>query len=200
MKRIGLTGGIGSGKSTAAGFFRAAGVPVVDADAISRSLTAQHGEAVPLLVQAFGSSILGSEGVLDRVRLRQMVFSSDTTRQLLESVMHPLIADKIATAVRDAEDGGARELVLDIPLLVENQDRWRPFVDKVCIVDCSIDTQVQRVMKRSNMCSSDVLAIIDKQATRSSRLRCADIVIYNEQLTLDALESNVNAICKDFAI
>jgi dephospho-CoA kinase len=200
MKRIGLTGGIGSGKSTAADFFRDAGVSVVDADAISRSLTAVHGEAIPALIDAFGSSILGSDGALDRVRLRQLVFSSDAHKHRLESIMHPLIAEKIEEAVRAAIAANARALVLDIPLLVENHTRWRPAVDHVCIVDCSIETQVQRVMKRSHMSSSEVLAIIDKQASRSSRLRCADIVIYNEQLTLPALKANVDAICKDFAI
>lgn len=200
MKRIGLTGGIGSGKSTVAEFFRAAGVPIVDADAISRSLTAPGGQAIPALAQAFGSVIFGADGTLDRVALRQLVFSSDTHRQRLESILHPLIAEKIEAAVGDAMAAKARVLVLDIPLLVENQHRWRPSVDRVCVVDCSTETQVQRVMARNNMSSADVLSIIRKQASRSSRLQCADIVIHNEHITLAALQANVDAICKDFAI
>jgi dephospho-CoA kinase len=184
---FGLTGGIGSGKSTVATMLRAHGACVVDTDAIAHGLTAPHGAALPALARAFGPDILDAHGALDRTRMRERVFSDETQRAALQAVLHPMIE---AEALVQADAAGAHPVVFDIPLLTESA-RWRQRLHRVLVVDCEPATQVLRVVKRSGWSHAQVMQVIERQAGRAQRLRVADAVIYNDQLTLQALEAEV---------
>ncbi|MDZ7891326.1 MAG: dephospho-CoA kinase [Rhodoferax sp.] len=186
--RVGLTGGIGSGKSTVAAFLEQCGASVVDADAISRAATAAGGSAIAPISAAFGTDMIDATGALDRVKMRAMVFQDTEARKLLESIIHPLVGAAIEAATREAQSRGARCVVLDIPLLVESA-HWRKRLDKVLVVDCSTETQIRRVMQRNALEVHEVQAVIDSQAPRLTRLAAADCVISNEGLSLLQLEA-----------
>ena len=143
--RIGLTGGIGSGKSTVANLLRELGAAVVDTDLIARQITGPGGAAVAAITSSFGSSVIDGHGALDRERMRAIVFSDATARLRLEAILHPLIGDE---AERQAGRAQARATVFDVPLLVES-GRWSALVDLVWIVDCEQSTQLRRVTSRS---------------------------------------------------
>ncbi|MFM6995586.1 MAG: dephospho-CoA kinase [Limnohabitans sp.] len=189
--RIGLTGGIGSGKSTVAGMLRELGAAVIDADAISRGLTAAGGAALPEIARQFGTHMIGADGALDRSAMRQLVFADPAARQRLEAIIHPLVGQQTAERAQAALAQGCRVLVHDVPLLVEAGERWRRQLDRVWVVDCEEATQRQRVMARSGLSAAEVQAIIDQQARRQQRLACADGVIRNEGLDLAALREQV---------
>ena len=189
--RIGLTGGIGSGKSTVAGMLRELGAAVIDADAISRGLTAAGGAALPAIARQFGAHMIGADGALDRSAMRQLVFADPAARQRLEAIIHPLVGQQTAERAQAALAQGCRVLVHDVPLLVEAGERWRRQLDRVWVVDCEEATQRQRVMARSGLSAAEVQAIIDQQARRQQRLACADGVIRNEGLDLAALREQV---------
>ena len=189
--RIGLTGGIGSGKSTVAGMLRELGAAVIDADAISRGLTAAGGAALPEIARQFGTHMIGADGALDRSAMRQLVFADPAARQRLEAIIHPLVGQQTAERAQAALAQGCRVLVHDVPLLVEAGERWRRQLDRVWVVDCEEATQRQRVMVRSGLSAAEVQAIIDQQARRQQRLACADGVIRNEGLDLAALREQV---------
>lgn len=189
--RIGLTGGIGSGKSTVAGMLRELGAAVIDADAISRGLTAAGGAALPEIARQFGTHMIGADGALDRSAMRQLVFADPAARQRLEAIIHPLVGQQTAERAQTALAQGCRVLVHDVPLLVEAGERWRRQLDRVWVVDCEEATQRQRVMARSGLSAAEVQAIIDQQARRQQRLACADGVIRNEGLDLAALREQV---------
>jgi len=186
--RIGLTGGIGSGKSTVAGLWQALGAGLVDTDAISRRLTAPGGRAMPAIVQAFGPAAMQADGALDRTHMRQRAFHDEAVRRQLEAILHPLIS---AETERDAAaHANSPWIVFDVPLLVES-GRWRQRVDRVLVVDCEEPTQVARVMARSHWTEDTVLAVMRQQASRAQRRAAADAVIYNENLSLPALGEDV---------
>ncbi len=189
--RIGLTGGIGSGKSAVAGMLRELGAAVIDADAISRGLTAAGGAALPEIARQFGTHMIGADGALDRSAMRQLVFADPAARQRLEAIIHPLVGQQTAERAQAALAQGCRVLVHDVPLLVEAGERWRRQLDRVWVVDCEEATQRQRVMARSGLSAAEVQAIIDQQARRQQRLACADGVIRNEGLDLAALREQV---------
>ncbi|MEY4294361.1 MAG: dephospho-CoA kinase [Pseudomonadota bacterium] len=193
---IGLTGGIGSGKSTVAGILQGFGATVVDADAISRGTTAAGGAAMAAIRESFGADFVDSSGALDRAKMRDCVFSDTSAKQKLEAIVHPLIKQEMQRQIAAAT---SKLVVLDLPLLAENTgfNGWRAKLDMVCVVDCSPETQIQRVMKRSNMTAEQVLAVMANQATRQARLAIADVVITNEDLTLDALKLTVKAAIID---
>lgn len=189
--RIGLTGGIGSGKSTVAAMLAQLGAHVVDTDAIARRLTAPGGEALPLLAEAFGADVLTPQGELDRDRMRALVFQSPAAKLRLEALLHPLI-----TARALAEAGLARPgqpVVFDVPLLAESA-HWRDRVHRVLVVDCPEDLQVQRVMARSGWPEAQVRQVIASQASRAQRRALADAVILNEGLSLPELQAQVGAL------
>jgi dephospho-CoA kinase len=142
--RIGLTGGIGSGKSTVLQMLRELGAAAVDADAISRATTAPGGAAIPLIAQRFGPEFVDGTGALDRVRMRERAYAHPEARRELEQIIHPLVGEEIARQVDAALAAGTRCIVFDIPLLVET-GRWRAQVDRVLVVDCEPETQVARV-------------------------------------------------------
>jgi dephospho-CoA kinase len=185
--RIGLTGGIGSGKSTVAGFLREAGAALIDTDAISRQLTAAGGAALPAIAAAFGAQALTAEGALDRAHMRQLAFADPEALSRLEAIMHPLIG---AETRAQAEAAHSDLLVFDVPLLVES-GRWRARVGRVLVVDCEESSQVARVMRRSGWTQEAVEAVVRQQASRAQRRAAADAVIHNEGLDLAALRAQV---------
>ena len=199
MRRVGLTGGIGSGKSTVLRVLAALGAATVDADAVSRSTTAPGGSAMPAIARTFGTAFVAADGGLDRERMRAHVFAHPEARRELEAIVHPLVSQAIEAEGARALAAGSRCLVLDIPLLVEG-GRWRSRLDHVLVVDCLPETQVRRVMARSGLDDAQVRAIIAAQAPRSARLAAADSVIFNEDLPLPALEAQVRQWAAGFGL
>jgi len=190
MIRVGLTGGIGSGKSTVLQMLAELGAATIDADAISRATTASGGAAIAAIAQRFGAGFITADGALDRERMREHAYTDPEARRQLEEIIHPLVGAESERQVQAALAADARCVVFDIPLLVES-GRWRAQVDRVLVVDCSEETQVARVVARSGLTASQVRAIIDAQAPRALRLAAADIVICNDKLTLAQLRDNV---------
>ena len=197
--RIGVTGGIGSGKSTVASLLAAEGATVLDADALSRESTASGGAAIALIAEAFGADFMDAEGAMDRVRMRTLVFADPSARARLEAIVHPIVLASIAERCSAAVHAGTRLLVLDIPLLVES-GRWAPALDGVLLVDCTVETQVERVMQRSSIVRAQVQSIIDAQASRAQRRAIADAVIFNDDISLAALEAKVRAFAQRFGL
>ncbi len=197
--RIGLTGGIGSGKSTVLAMLQALGAAAVDADAISRATTAAGGAAIPAIRERFGAEFVTPDGALDRTRMRERAYAHPQARRELEEIIHPLVGEEVARQVDAALAAGARCIVFDIPLLVES-GRWRQQVDRVLVVDCSPETQVERVVARSGLSPDEVRAIIAAQAPRALRLAAADLVICNEGLTLEALRNEVEQAARSFGL
>lgn len=197
--RIGLTGGIGSGKSTVLAMLQALGAAAIDADAISRATTAAGGAAIPLIAQKFGADFVDAAGALDRARMRERAYAHPEARRELEQIIHPLVGEEIARQVDAALAAGARCIVFDIPLLVES-GRWRRQLDRVLVVDCGPQTQVARVVARSGLAPDEVRAIIAAQAPRGLRLAAADLVICNEGLTLDGLRNVVQQAARSFGL
>jgi len=191
MFSIGLTGGIGSGKTTVADMFAARGVPVIDTDLIAHQITAPGGVAMPLIESAFGPQYVAADGSLDRARMRTRVFGDGAAKAQLESITHPLIRAE-SERQRDLARGAYHIVV--VPLLVEAGPRAVK-TDRVLVVDCPVDTQIERVMQRNGFSRDQVLAIIARQATREARLAAADDIIVNDsQATLDTLEREVEAL------
>ena len=196
--RLGLTGGIGSGKSTVGQMLVDAGGALIDADAIARSVTAPGGAALTAIAQTFGPEYITQDGALDRDRMRTLVFSDASAKQRLEAIIHPLVSSSTQAQAQAAVNAGHKLLVFDVPLLVES-GRWRAQLDGVLVVDCEVATQIERVMTRSGLSAETVQRIIDAQATRAQRLSAADWVIFNEGLSLDALKAKVRQIMRDLS-
>jgi dephospho-CoA kinase len=186
---VGLTGGIGSGKSTVADLFAARGVPLVDTDVIAHRITAPHGIAMPRIAAEFGNEFVTADGSLDRARMRTLVFGDERACKRLESITHPLIR---AETEREEREARGPYVIVVVPLLVESGS-WKNRVNRVLTVDCSVDTQIARVMTRNGFSRDEVLAIIARQATREARLAAADDVIDNDNAPLEALEAQVDA-------
>jgi dephospho-CoA kinase len=176
---VGLTGGIGSGKSAVAERFAARGAVVVDTDAIAHELTAAGGAGIAPIRAAFGTAALSATGALDRDAMRRIAFSDPVARRRLEAILHPLIRAVSADRLnRRLADSGFRYALLVVPLLVESGD-YRDRVDRICVVDCPAETQIARVMARSRLTRAEVEAILAVQARRDERLAIADDVIDN---------------------
>ena len=189
--RIGLTGGIGSGKSTVGRLLAQLGASVIDTDLIARQLTLVGGAAIEVIARDFGADLIATDGALDRARMRELVFADPAAKRRLEAILHPLIG--IETERQAAAAQGAPALVFDVPLLVES-GRWRAKVDKVLVVDCRESTQIDRVVQRSGWTADAVQAVIDSQASRARRRSCADAVIFNDDITPDRLAEQVHAV------
>ncbi|HEY0818590.1 MAG TPA: dephospho-CoA kinase [Rhizobacter sp.] len=192
---IGLTGGIGSGKSTVARALVERGAVLIDTDAIARSLASPGGDAIEPLRARFGADVIDGNGALDRTRMRELVFADARAKEQLEAILHPMIGIECN---RQALAAAGKTIVFDVPLLVEST-HWRTRVDRVLVVDCPQETQVSRVMQRSGWSRDAVLAVIAQQATRTRRRACADAVIYNEGLTLDELARHVDILLAHWA-
>ena len=199
LNRIGLTGGIGSGKSTVARVLVAGGAALIDADAISRQLTAPGGAAMSELASQFGPQVMTAEGALDRDRMRQLAFGDTAIKQQLEAIIHPLVSQESMRQSNAALAAGRTCIVFDIPLLVES-GRWRRQLDRVVVVDCTEATQVARDMARNGWTREGVEKIMGGQATRLQRLAAADICICNEGLPLAALECLVRQLASRFGL
>jgi dephospho-CoA kinase len=189
--RIGLTGGIGSGKSTVGKLLAQLGAVVIDTDLIARQLTLPGGAAIDRIAAAFGDTLITPDGALDRTRMRELVFGDAGAKKRLEAILHPLIG--VETERQAAAAQGAPALVFDVPLLVES-GRWRAKVEKVLVVDCSEATQIARVVQRSGWTSNAVQAVIASQASRERRRASADAVIFNDGITPEQLAAEVHAL------
>jgi dephospho-CoA kinase len=203
MLRLGLTGGIGSGKSTVAQMLVVHGGVLIDADAISRATTASGGAAMAQIAEQFGKQAINADGAMNRDMMRQLVFADPAAKLQLEAIIHPLVSREVARQTAAAQSAGNALAVFDIPLLVESK-RWRHQLDKVLVVDCEEATQISRVMARQGTNQSWTREALEKviaqQATRSQRRAAADWVIYNEGeigiLGLDALAAQVKQLVK----
>ena len=187
---MGLTGGIGSGKTMVAGMLAELGAVIMDADALSKAATAPGGAAIAAITSTFGAALITAEGALDRIAMRALVFHDGQARHQLEAIIHPLVQQAIAARTADALALGLRWLVLDIPLLVETA-YWLPRLDCTMVVDCRVRTQVARVVARSGLSPPEVLRIISAQASRSQRLAVADMVLFNDDKPLDTLRCEI---------
>jgi dephospho-CoA kinase len=187
--KIGLTGGIGSGKSAAAARFASHGVAVVDTDAIARKLTAPGGAALAALRDAFGEAALAADGGLDRARMRTLVFANPAERARLEAILHPLIE---AESLRRCYAAQSPYVIVDVPLLAET-GRWREHCERVCVVDCPQELQIARVAERNGHPRDEIEAIVAAQASREARRAIADDIIDNGD-TLAALHAQIDAL------
>ena len=175
---VGLTGGIGSGKSTVAELFANLGVRVVDTDVIAHELTGRQGAAMPEIASVFGDSVVRAEGGLDRAAMRRLVFSDPTARTRLQDILHPRIRRE--SEARCLSAIGAPYVLLVVPLLLES-DGYRHRIDRILVVDCDEAVQVSRVKSRSGLTDEEVRAIMATQASRAARLAVADDVLENTQ-------------------
>lgn len=199
MKTLGLTGGIGSGKSTVSAMLVELGAALIDADANARSVTVPGGAAIAPIRAQFGDALITAEGALDRARMRELAFRDPAAKRQLEAIVHPLVGELGRQQLEAARAAGHACVVYDIPLLVES-GRWRALLDAVLVVDCRPETQVARVMARSGLTEEAVRAIMAAQASRAERLAAADTVIYNDGISLDALRNAVHRFAEAFGL
>ncbi len=197
--RLGLPGGIGSGKSSVGQALQKLGATLLDADAIAREATAPQGAAIPSIVTTFGTAILAPDGGLDRHRMREFVFSEPAARIRLEALVHPIVQGAMEQAAQRAEVAGAACVVFDIPLLAEST-RWRCRLHRVLVVDCLESTQIARVVARDGLSTTMVKKIMQSQATRLQRLAVADAVLFNEGIDLPELAVQVQQFSPQFGL
>jgi dephospho-CoA kinase len=189
---IGLTGGIGSGKSTVADMLVARGASLVDTDRIAHELTAPGGDAIGPIRAAFGDDAIAADGSMDRSAMRTRAFSDPDVRRRLEAILHPMIRARTDEGIRSAVAAGAPYVIVAVPLLVESGRRAGRF-DRVLVVDCPPEVQIERVMRRNRLSRGQVESILAAQATREQRIAAADDVIDNGGDTA-ALAPQVDAI------
>jgi len=180
---VGLTGGIGSGKTTVADLFAAQGAAVIDTDQIAHQLTVPGGQAIDAIVAQFGAEFLTPSGAMDRAKMRTRVFADPAARQSLEAILHPLIRQQTVAAAAQAQGD---YLMFVVPLLVESGS-WRQQVSRVLVIDCPEDVQLARVMQRSALTETQVRSIMASQASRAQRLAAADDVLLNDGSTADLI-------------
>lgn len=189
---IGLTGGIGSGKSVVAKRLAELGATVIDSDQIAHDITTPHGAAIAPIEASFGPDLLAADGSLDRSKMRRLVFNDPNALQLLEAITHPLIHAETLRQASQAHENGALYLVFMVPLLVES-DKWAKLVDHLVVVDCPEELQIARVMQRSNLDRSEIEQIMGKQASRGDRLAAADTILLNDG-DLDKLIPQIDSL------
>lgn len=189
---IGLTGGIGSGKSTVGRMLVELGAHLVDTDAIARALTLPGGAAVPEIARQFGPALIDDQGAMHRDRMRELAFSDPLAMKRLEGILHPLIGQHADDHARLALPG--QPVVFDVPLLAESGRRWKERVDRVLVIDASPETQIARVMVRNGWPREAVEKVLARQAERATRLAVADHVIVNDGQTLPELRAEVEKL------
>ena len=197
--RLGVTGGIGSGKSTFAAMLRDCGAALIDADAIARAVTEAGGPAIADIRDTFGADYIDAQGALDRVRMRALVFADAGAKERLEAIVHPLVGNAIAQAAAVAAQAGQRLIVFDIPLLTESP-RWARQPDAVLVVDCREESQVARVQARNGLTEDATRAIMATQSSRAVRRAAADFVVYNDALTLSDLQTKARQVAAGFGL
>lgn len=199
--RLGLTGGIGSGKSTVAARLVEHGATLLDADAISRASTAAGGSAIAAISQEFGPRFINRDNALDRAAMRRLVYGDPAARERLQAIIHPLVNREIERQAASAVARGSKLLVFDIPLLAESGTRWRERLDRILVVDCDRATQIRRVQARDNLSLPQIEAILDAQATRAQRLALADHVITNGSgVTLTDLHRQIDTLVHELGL
>lgn len=176
---IGLTGGIGSGKTVVSDLLGKLGAGIVDTDLISHQITAANRVAISEIKKQFGQDYLDANGALDRAKMRTLVFSDPAARKTFEAITHPLIRQETIKQAQNLVAQGAPYLVFVVPLLIESQS-WRSLVDLLVVVDCPEEHQITRVIQRSNLPRKEIQRILKAQASREERLRSADVVIQNQ--------------------
>lgn len=189
---VGLTGGIGSGKTAVSDLLGKLGAGIVDTDLIAHQITGANGQAIPAIQARFGLNYLDASGALDRAKMRSLVFADPQARKALEEITHPLIRQATIRLATQLAKSGAPYLVFVVPLLIESGS-WLGLIDCLVVVDCPEEVQIKRVMQRSNLPRSEVEQILQAQATREERLEHADIVIEN-QGSLTELEAEVHQL------
>ena len=189
---IGLTGGIGSGKTAVSDLLAKLGAGIVDTDLIAHQITAPHGAAIALIEKQFGPDFIAADGALNRDKMRALVFAKPEARKSLEAITHPLIRQETVRQALRLGKEGVPYLVFVVPLLIESSS-WIELIDRLVLVDCSEETQIQRVMQRSNLPREEIERILAAQASREERLKHADVVIKN-QGSLKDLEVAVQSL------
>ena len=198
--RIGLTGGIGSGKSTFGALLQKRGAALVDSDQIARQVTGPGGAAIAAIAQRFGPEFVDDTGALDRGRMRELAYSAPDARTALEAIVHPLVSLHSSQQAQAAEDAGTRVIVFDVPLLVES-GRWVQRLDAVIVIDCPPAVQIQRVMSRSGLNQSTDEAILAAQSPRNIRRASADIVVHNgDNCTLADLQKMAEQVATQLGL
>lgn len=187
---VGLTGGIGSGKSTVASLFAKLGAGIIDTDEIAHRLTQIEGSAIPAIRPAFGNDYINGEGALDREKMRRLIFSDAAAKQRLEAILHPLILEQARAQLQQLHD--RPYVIVVVPLLPESP-AFRQLVQRVLVVDCTEDTQIARVTTRSRMTETEVRNVIAQQTSRAKRLSLADDVIHNDA-GMDNLSAQVASL------
>jgi dephospho-CoA kinase len=186
---IGLTGGIGSGKTAVSDQLAQLGAGIVDTDLIAHQITASNGVAIPFIQQQFGPEFIDSKGALDRGKMRSLVFSNPLSRQSLEAIIHPLIREETIRQAKQLIQNKAPYLIFVVPLLIESGN-WASLLDYLVVVDCPGETQIERVMHRNKLPRNEVESILKAQASRQERLAIADVVIENQD-SLENLKTEV---------
>lgn len=185
--KIGLTGGVASGKTTVSDFFKGLGIPVIDADVISHEVTQPDGSAFEEIISSFGSSILDENGLIDRKKMRAIIFDDASKKEMLERIIHPKVREEMFDSVSQSND---HYLIVSVPLLVETG--MNEMMDRTLVVDCSEETQIERLMHRDKITLGEAKSILRNQTNRSTRLKAADDLIVNEKnVTLNELEKEV---------
>ncbi|MGB0658175.1 MAG: dephospho-CoA kinase [Gammaproteobacteria bacterium] len=185
--KIGLTGGVASGKTTVSDFFKGLGIPVIDADVISHEVTQPDGSAFEEIISSFGSSILDENGLIDRKKMRAIIFDDASKKEMLERIIHPKVREEMFDSVSQSND---HYLIVSVPLLVETG--MNQMMDRTLVVDCSEETQIERLMHRDKITLDEAKSILRNQTSRSNRLKAADDLIVNEKnVTLNELEKEV---------
>ena len=194
-KKIGLTGGIASGKTTVSDCFKKLGTQVIDADIISHELTEPSGSAFEEILSEFGSEILDEKGLINRKKMRAIIFNDPSQKKILENIIHPKVRDEMFQRINKSDD---HYLIVSVPLLVETG--MHQIMDRNLLVDCSEDTQIERLMHRDKITLNEAKAILKNQASRSDRKKIADDLIVNENnVTLIELEDKVLGLHKDYS-
>ena len=185
--KIGLTGGVASGKTTVSDFFKGLGIPVIDADVISHEVTQPDGSAFEEIISSFGSSILDENGLIDRKKMRAIIFDDASKKEMLERIIHPKVREEMFDLASQSND---HYLIVSVPLLVETG--MNEMMDRTLVVDCSEETQIERLMHRDKITLGEAKSILRNQTNRSTRLKAADDLIVNEKnVTLNELEKEV---------
>ena len=194
-KKIGLTGGIASGKTTVSDCFKKLGTKVIDADVISHEVTEPSGSAFEEILSEFGSEILDEKGLINRKKMRAIIFDDQSQKKILEEIIHPKVRDEMFKRINKSDD---HYLIVSVPLLVETG--MNRIMDRTLLVDCSEDTQIKRLMHRDKITLNEARAILKNQASRSDRKKIADDLIVNEKnVTLIELENEVLELHKYYS-
>ena len=194
-KKIGLTGGIASGKTTVSDCFKKLGTQVIDADIISHEVTEPSGSAFEEILSEFGSEILDENGLINRKKMRAIIFNDPSQKKILENIIHPKVRDEMFQRINKSDD---HYLIVSVPLLVETG--MHQIMDRNLLVDCSEDTQIERLMHRDKITLNEAKAILKNQASRSDRKKIADDLIVNENnVTLIELEDKVLELHKYYS-